>query len=440
MRKRKKTTAFKFKPFSRKQKKLLMWWTDKSPYKDHDMIICHGSIRSGKTVAMIDSFVTWSLSRHKHQNFILGGKSMGALKRNVLEPMFQILTAKGIDYHYHRSENPYVAIGTNTYYLFGANNESSQDTLQGLTAAGAYLDEAALFPRSFVDQAIGRCSADTGDNGAKIFLNCNPAGPYHWFKMEYIDKAKEKKILVLHFVMDDNLSLSERVKQRFRRMFSGVFFKRYVLGLWVMAEGVIYDMFREEDHVIDEWPAEIHEYQVAIDYGTKNPTAFILQGIHYDPDGEPTYYNLKEYYYDGRNSGVQKTDNQYYDDLEAFCKGYTDKVIIDPSASSFIALIREKGVLTVTEAENAVLDGIRTVSRFISENRLYTHRDCVNIIRERFSYVWDEKAAQRGEDKPVKDHDHCLDAERYGIFTNEKQSNRMNSGAAALLRGVRVHG
>lgn len=154
MRKRKRTTSFKFKAFSRKQKKLLSWWANGSPYRDYDTIICHGSIRSGKTVAMIDSFITWSLTRHRDQNFIVAGKSMGALKRNVLEPMFKILTAKGIDYHYHMSENPHVKIGTNTYYLFGANNESSQDTLQGLTAAGVYLDEVALFPRSFVDQAM----------------------------------------------------------------------------------------------------------------------------------------------------------------------------------------------------------------------------------------------------------------------------------------------
>ncbi|MCR8983499.1 PBSX family phage terminase large subunit [Brevibacillus laterosporus] len=212
MKKRKRTTSFKFQPFSLKQKKLLAWWTDGSPYKDYDMVIAEGAIRSGKTISMIDSFITWSLAKHRHQNFIVAGKSMGALKRNVLEPMFQILTAKGIDYHYHRSENPHVVIGTNAYYLFGANNEASQDTLQGLTAAGAYLDEVALFPRSFVDQAIGRCSAETNENSAKVFSNCNPAGPYQWFKTDFIDKAKEKRILVLHFTMDDNMSLSEKVK------------------------------------------------------------------------------------------------------------------------------------------------------------------------------------------------------------------------------------
>src|SRR5690625_4983616 len=250
MRRRKRTTSFKFRPFSRKQKKLLMWWTDKSPYKDHDMIIAHGAIRSGKTVAMIDSFITWSLAKHQHQNFIIASRSMSPLTTNVLNPMFQILTAKGISYHYHRSGDQHIIIGTNTYYLFGASNETSQDTLQGLTAAGALLDEVALFPQSFVDQAIGRCSAETDGESAKVFVNCNPQGPYHYFKSEFIDKSEEKKIYVLHFTMEDNLSLSERVKVRFRRMFSGVFFQRYILGLWVMAEGVIYDMFDKDEHIV----------------------------------------------------------------------------------------------------------------------------------------------------------------------------------------------
>ena len=302
MKKRKRTTSFKFQPFSLKQKKLLAWWTDGSPYKDYDMVIAEGAIRSGKTISMIDSFITWSLAKHRHQNFIVAGKSMGALKRNVLEPMFQILTAKGIYYHYNRSENPHVVIGTNTYYLFGANNEASQDTLQGLTAAGAYLDEVALFPRSFVDQAIGRCSAETNGNGAKVFFNCNPAGLYHWFKTDFIDKAKEKRILVLHFTMDDNMSLSEKVKERFRRMFSGVFFKRYILGLWVMAEGLVYDMFNEKLHVIKTLLDTFDRIFAGGDYGINNPTAFLLIGQKAND-----FYVIREYYYDSRKHGRQKT-------------------------------------------------------------------------------------------------------------------------------------
>ena len=245
MKQQNSASVFEWKPFSRKQKKLLTWWMPQSPYRDYDIVISDGAIRSGKTVAGIDGFITWSLHKFKDQSFIIAGKSIGALKRNVLRPLFQMLNAKGIPYQYNRSEN-FIVIGNNTYYCFGANNEASQDVLQGLTAAGAYADEVALFPRSFVEQMIGRCSVE----GSKIWMNCNPEGPYHFIKTDYIDKAEEKKILRLHFTLDDNLTLSDEIKERYRRMFSGVFYQRNILGLWVMAEGVVYDMFDREKHVV----------------------------------------------------------------------------------------------------------------------------------------------------------------------------------------------
>ncbi|WP_138751813.1 PBSX family phage terminase large subunit [Paenibacillus sinopodophylli] len=416
--KRKRKTSFRFQPFSRKQKKLMMWWTDKSPYKDFDMVIAEGAIRAGKTIACIDSFITWSLAKHRDQNFIIAGKSMGALKRNVLEPMFQILTAKGIHYEYHMSQNPNVTIGTNTYYLFGAGNEASQDTLQGLTAAGAYLDEVALFPQSFVDQAIGRCSAETGDQGAKLFFNCNPGGPYHWFKLEFIDKAKEKKILVLHFTMDDNLSLSEKVKSRFRRMFSGVFFKRYILGLWVMAEGVIYDMFGDQ-HKAETVDRAYKKYYVSCDYGTQNPMTYGLWGLC---DG--VWYKVKEYHYDGRALGKQKTDEEYCDDLIEFVgKRTLQGVIIDPSAASFIAALKKRGLYHVIKAANEVADGIRNVSSALAEGVIKYNDCCVETFREFASYSWDAKAAARGEDKPLKENDHQMDGDRYFVNTIIKKQS-----------------
>lgn len=419
MRKRKRTTSFKFKAFSRKQKKLLSWWANGSPYRDYDTIICHGSIRSWKTVAMIDSFITWSLTRHRDQNFIVAGKSMGALKRNVLEPMFKILTAKGIDYHYHMSENPHVKIGTNTYYLFGANNESSQDTLQGLTAAGVYLDEVALFPRSFVDQAMGRCSAETvwpdgSKEFPKKFFNCNPEGPYHWFKLEYIDKADSKKTLVLHFTMDDNLSLSENIKETFRRTFSGVFYMRFILGLWVMSQGVIYDMFDHAKHVVSKITNLMPGTQyVSVDYGTQNATVFLL----WQKGSDGIWYCLKEYSYSGREKKVQKTDVEFADDLEEFIKGYEVKqIIIDPSAASFIAELKRRN-LKIKKARNDVLDGIRFVGTLLNQSLIKFSDTCVETTREFNAYVWDKKAADRGEDKPVKENDHCMDAIRYFCYT-----------------------
>lgn len=415
--------AFKFQPFSVKQKKVLTWWTEASPYQDYDGIIADGSVRSGKTIPMIDSFLMWSLHTFEHQNFIIASRSMGALKRNVLGPMFQILAAKGIAYRYNRSENR-VQIGTNTYHLFGASTEASQDVVQGLTAAGALLDEIALFPQSFVEQVIARCSVE----GAKWFATCNPAGgPQHWFKTEYIDLARKKRILYLHFTMDDNLTLSPKVKARYRRTFSGLWYKRYILGLWVMAEGAIYDMFDESVHVVDRLPdLPVHTYLVPIDYATGNPAAFLkLAVVRNKVTKQDDVYVTGEYYWDSRSAHRQKTDAEYSADLKRFLQGLPGAtVIVDPSAASFKAQLRKDGIRP-TDADNSVIDGIRLVASFLANRRLFIVRGrAPNLLREIEGYVWDPKAQARGEDAPLKQNDHALDALRYGIYTHFKRDGQ----------------
>jgi PBSX family phage terminase large subunit len=413
-RKRNKNAAFKFKPFSKKQKKLLTWWSDNSPHKDKDMIIADGSIRSGKTVAMIDSFTNWSLDTYSNENFIISGKSMGALDRNVINPWKQMLIAKGIKYNHVRSDDPRMEIGTNIYYLFGANNKSSQDTLQGLTAAGALADESALFPENFVSQMIGRCSIED----SKIFMNCNPQGPYHFMKDEYINKAAEKQILHLHFLLKDNLTLSEKIKERYKRMFSGVFYKRYILGLWVLAEGIIYDMWREDKHTIkyNQLPDQFDTFRITADYGTSNPTVFLLVGIK-----NGVRYIIDEYYWDSDEEGRQKTDAQYSNDMLDFINEYgygIQDIVVDPSAASFITQLKSDLDITITKANNDVVDGIRKVATYLNTGKLYVvKKNCPNTIKEFASYVWDEKAQEKGEDKPVKKNDHALDGIRYEINT-----------------------
>jgi len=406
--------AFEWKPFSVKQKKLLTWWTDKSPHRNKDMVIADGSIRAGKTVAMVDSFITWSQVRFQSEQFILAGKSMGALKRNVIEPLQKILAAKGIPYRYIRSsDSPHIQIGSNIYYLFGANNEKSQDTLQGLTAAGALLDEAALMPKSFVDQAIGRCSVE----GSKIWMNCNPAGPYHYLKTDYIDQAKEKNILHLHFTLDDNPALSPKIKERYKRMFSGVFYQRYILGLWVMAEGIIYDQFDHINHVVDQLP-DMKRYWVGVDYGTSNATAFILAGLGVDD----RLYIIDEYYHSGVKSGRQKSPSQYRRDFRSWLDKQVDKygnkikpeyIYVDPSAEGFILELWNDGVKNLVKADNTVKRGIELVSSIISNDRFRVHKRCKNVLQEISSYVWDPKAQERGEDEPIKQNDHTMDPIRY---------------------------
>lgn len=405
--KKKKVKSFKFKSFSKKQKQLLYWWEDGSKYKNYDIVLADGAIRSGKTIAMICSFLRWSQSNHNGEDFIIAGKSIGALKRNVIKPMQQILDAWGWNYTYNRSEN-FITISSNTYYLFGANNEASQDVLQGLTSAGALADEVALFPQSFIDQMIGRCSVD----GAKIFMNCNPKGPYHFIKTEFIDKSEEKRIYHLHFTMDDNLSLSEKVKERFRRMFSGVFFQRYILGLWVMAEGIIYDMFDKDIHAVKTIDREYTQYYISIDYGTQNPTTFGLWGYF-----NGVWYKVKEYHYSGREMNKQKTDSEYADDLEKFIGDLTIRsVIVDPSAASFVAEIRKRG-MRVRKAKNDVVDGIRNVATALNEGLIKYNDCCKETFKEFHSYVWDEKTAERGIDKPIEQNDHHMDSDRYFVHT-----------------------
>lgn len=405
--------SFQFKPFSRKQKKILTWWLNESPYCDYDMIIADGSIRSGKTVSMVDSFIMWAQTCFRGEAFIIAGRSVGSLKRNILRPLFQILNAKGIIYEYNRSEN-IIRVGSNTFYCFGASNEASQDVLQGLTAAGALADEAALFPQSFINQMIGRCSVE----GSKVWMNCNPDSPYHHIKTDFIDKAEEKKILHLHFTLDDNLSLSEKVKERYKRMYSGLWYKRFILGLWVMAEGIIYDMFSERNVYSDRLGLRGRSRRyIAIDYGTSNPMVF----LDILDDGDRIWVD-REYYYSGREKGIQKTDTEYLEDFKAFVGDeYPDMVLIDPSAASFKTLLRREG-FRVKEADNEVNDGIRMVGMMLQTGKLLIHDSCEMMKKEFASYVWDEKAAvERGVEQPVKQNDHTMDALRYFIKTMIKK-------------------
>lgn len=407
---------FKFRPFSQKQRKVLNWWCESSPVKDKDGIIADGAIRSGKTLSMSLSFILWAMSSFNGQNFAMCGKTIGSFRRNVLFWLKLMLKSRGYQVTDHRADNLVIISRGETenyFYIFGGKDERSQDLIQGITLAGSFFDEAALMPESFVNQATGRCSVD----GSKYWFNCNPDGPYHWFKANWIDKCKEKRLLYLHFTMDDNLSLSETVKQRYRNMYTGVFFKRYILGLWCMAEGIIYDMFSTERHVrplkeIEPILIKGNRY-ISCDYGTQNATVFLL----WNKGTDGVWYCIREYYYSGRDKGRQKTDAEFADD---FMKWIGDTkfraMIVDPAAASFIAELRKRGV-KVLKAKNDVLDGIRMVATRLNQNRLGFAEECENTIKEFGSYIWDEKAAERGEDKPVKFADHCMDAVRYFVFT-----------------------
>lgn len=410
---------FHFQPFSRKQRKVLNWWCKDSPVKDKDGIIADGAIRSGKTVSMSLSYVLWAMSTFNGQNFGMCGKTIGSFRRNVLFWLKLMLISRGYTVADHRADNLVVITRggvTNYFYIFGGKDERSQDLIQGITLAGVFFDEVALMPESFVNQATGRCSVD----GSKYWFNCNPDGPYHWFKKNWIDKRKEKNIIYLHFTMDDNLSLSEKIKERYRNMYSGVFFKRYILGLWAMAEGIIYDMFNEDRYVVKGLSENIEKkYFVSCDYGTQNATVFLL----WCKESTGRWVCIREYYYSGRDKGKQKTDTEYAEDLNKWLDGIEpEKIIIDPSAASFIAELKKRGY-RIKKAKNDVLDGIRYVASLLNEDKIAIEESCKNTIIEFLSYIWDEKAAEHGEDKPVKQFDHCMDALRYFCYTIIRKPN-----------------
>lgn len=420
MERRIKQPVFKFKPFSKKQKKILTWWLPESPVHDREGIIADGAIRSGKTVSMALSFAIWAMESHEEQNFAMCGKTIGSFRRNVLNVLKLMLKSRRYRLKDHRADN-LVEISrkgrTNYFYIFGGKDERSQDLIQGITLAGVFFDEVALMPESFVNQATGRCSVE----GSKFWFNCNPQGPYHWFKQNWIDKAEEKNLIYLHFTMEDNLSLSESIRQRYRSMYSGVFYKRYILGLWCVAEGLIYDMFDKTRHVrkFTETAGQLinNTCYVSVDYGTQNATVFLLWAKGRDKK----WYCIREYYYSGRVEAKQKTDACYVEDLKQFVGDAPVRaVIVDPSAASFIAALREAG-FTVMKGSNDVTDGIRTVGSLLSLNRIAFADTCRMVLQEFSSYVWDEKAAERGEDAPIKQNDHCMDAVRYFCLTILKQ-------------------
>lgn len=414
--------TFRFKPFSKKQRQVLNWWCDSSPVKDYDGIIADGAIRSGKTVSMSLSFGLWAMKKYNGQNFIMAGKTVGSFRRNVLRFWKIMLKSRGFVVVEKRSDNLVVVTKgdvENYFYIFGGKDEASQDLVQGITAAGAFFDEVALMPESFVNQATARCSVD----GSKFWFNCNPASPQHWFKVGWINKYIEKKLLYLHFTMDDNLSLSEKIKERYKGQYSGVFYQRYILGLWAIAEGLIYSMFGK-DTIVPSNEREYSRYVISMDYGTQNPTAMGLWGFC---DG--VWYQVNEFYHSGRETNQQKTDLEYYEDLERLAGDlHIEYLIIDPSAASFITLVKQKRRFKVKKAKNDVLDGIRKTASAIQTGKIKVNDCCTSTIKEYGLYSWDQKT---GEDRPIKDNDHAMDMTRY--FVNTMNIMKQKSEYQSLL-------
>ena len=417
--------VIRFKEFSKRQMQAFTWWCKDSPYSGYNGIIADGSIRAGKTVSMAISFILWAMASYDRQNFAMCGKTVGSFRRNVWNWLRPVLHARGYEIQEFRPSNTIIVNNgrvTNYFYIFGGRDESSQDLIQGMTLAGLYCDEVALMPESFVNQATGRCSV----KGAKMWFNCNPESPMHWFLKNWIEKKDEKKMLHLHFTMDDNPSLSELVRERYKTTYTGVFYQRFILGLWVMAQGAIYKDAWSDELYFDKEQLDLiyknprlYRRYISIDYGTVNPMAFL--DIWDDGD---TVWVCRDYYRNSRAEGGKEKDNsQYGDDLMEFIK-FSDyaptAVIVDPSAASFKIEMRNRGLraketVDTINADNSVIEGIRNVNKLLTRRKIRIYKDaCPNLIKEMQSYAWDEKAIQNGgKERPIKVNDHACDALRY---------------------------
>ncbi len=318
---------------SEKQKKILAF-----PWSDYDALICDGAVRSGKTSIMTVAFIDWAMREFSGQRFGICGKTVDSATKNIIVPYISMTYAKEkYTLRWRRSDKLLeVSRGAvkNYFEVFGGKDESSFALIQGRTLAGVLLDEVALMPRSFVEQAMTRCSVD----GAKLWFSCNPESPQHWFYREWIRRCQERNALYLHFEMEDNPGLSEKIIAQYKSRFSGVFYDRYIRGLWVVAEGLVYD-FDRESNVVTELPTR-GEWYISCDYGTLNPFSAGLWCVN-----GGVAVRVAEYYYSGRSEKRQLTDEEYYKKIEELADDRAiTAVIVDPSAASFIACIRQHGL------------------------------------------------------------------------------------------------
>lgn len=386
------------------------------PYSKYDALICSGAIRSGKTSLMSVSFIDWAMDTFANKKLGICGKTVGSAIENIVTPWMNMSrTKKRYTVRFNRSSKLlYVTRNnrTNVFEIFGGNDERSQDLIQGRTLAGVLLDEVALMPQSFVNQATARCSVE----GSKLWFNCNPDSPRHWFYLDWMMKAKDKNALVLEFELRDNPSLSDTVIDRYESMYHGVFYDRFIRGKWVVAEGLVYqfDSLGEITCTHEEALGDGKGvYYLSIDYGITNPFACLLWRV------TPTCaYIVDEYYFASRETGRRRTDAEHYEAMDAFASKYPiEGIIIDPSATSFKEEIFRRGKYSVYDADNDVLEGIQITDQMLHDGSIKVSETCESFLDEIQLYRWDDKASK---DSVIKEFDHDMDSARYCANTKLK--------------------
>lgn len=392
--------------------------------------IWHGSVRSGKTVASILRWLDF-IENGPPGELLMVGKTERTLKRNILDPISELLDEDEFNLSTGKGE---ATILGRRVYLAGANDERSESKIRGLTLVGAYGDEITLWPESFFTMLLSRLSV----RGAAFFGTTNPDSPHHWLKKKYLDRAEELRLRHWSFGLEDNPNLDPEYVESLKREYTGLWHKRFILGQWVLAEGVVYDMWDEDVHVVDDGdlPGRFLRHFVAVDYGTGNPTTFLLFG----EAENGVLYQLDEYYWDSRARGRQKEDSEYADDFQKWLpEGLTPAaILIDPSAASFITTLRNRRandprLANIRPADNDVINGIRRVSTRLSQKRLFVHRRCIETRKEYAAYTWDPKAQVRGEDKPLKENDHCMDSVRYMVNYLDARNDVLQTGRIELV-------
>lgn len=406
--KKKNKANFKWKPMSNKQQKVFTWWNDNSPMKDKDGIIADGAVRSGKTISMAPSFVMWAMEKYDECDFAICGKTIGSLNRNVINTLKKQLHSLKYKYEHKRSENLIIVSKngkTNYFYLFGGKDEASQDLIQGMTLAGIFFDEVALMPQSFVEQGIARLSVE----GAKFWFNCNPKNPNHWFKLEYIDKIKEKNILYLHFTMDDNLTLSEAVKERYKRMFVGVFYKRNILGLWVTAEGSIYTVYSNNKEAYYTETPDYDIIQIGIDFGGNGSAhTFVASGIKNN-------YSKLTALMSERIEATGMTPQQLYKAIDLFIErvqnkyGQVSTIYPDSAEQTLIngiktmVSIKYPHITIRNSIKNEIIDRIRCTTSLMASFKFFMTHDCKTLELAFENAVYSDKPKEQGKDERLDD-------------------------------------
>lgn len=370
--------------------------------------IFEGPVRAGKSFIAMLRWLEFCRTGPEGP-LLICGRTDKTIKRNIILPL-QTLVGNSLTYSSGKGE---VTLYNRLMYVVGANDERAEGKIRGSEFAGALVDEASLIPEGFFKMLLSRLSVP----GAQLFASTNPDSPYHWLKTDYIDREDELNLKVFSFNIRDNPSLGEKYIADISNEYQGLWYKRYILGEWVLADGAVYDFFNEELHVIQIPLAVADYYIVGIDYGTTNPCVFSLIG--YAPGSYPNMWLEKEYYYDSKKESRQKSDYEYTKDLQEFVVGYNVKrIYIDPSAASLRQEFRRNGVQNVADAVNDVIPGIRFMGQLLTNGTYKICANCTQTLKEFSNYLWDSKASERGQDKPIKKNDHAMDAQRYALYTH----------------------